>query len=88
MLHTRVIHQPDATFSARPGFESLRLPQKTPIPNLFLAGDWTRTELPSTMEAAVESGARAVEALSAYFATSPGREARVIEAFASAGRRP
>lgn len=68
VLHTRVIHQPEATFSARPGFEQLRLPQRTPIENLFLAGDWTQTDLPSTMEAAVESGARAVAALSAYLA--------------------
>ncbi len=70
VLRTCVVHQPDATFSAVPGFESLRLPQKTPIPNLFLAGDWTRTGLPSTMEAAVESGARAVDAVVAHFATA------------------
>lgn len=57
---THVIRQPDATFSARPGFERLRLPQRTPLRNLFLAGDWTRTDLPSTMESAAESAARAV----------------------------
>ncbi|WP_232329534.1 FAD-dependent oxidoreductase [Nocardia violaceofusca] len=35
--------------------ESLRLEQTTPVRGLFLAGDWTRTALPSTMESAAES---------------------------------
>jgi uncharacterized protein with NAD-binding domain and iron-sulfur cluster len=55
VLRTHVIHQPQATFSAQPGFEQLRLDQRTPVEGLFLAGDWTKTELPSTMEAAAES---------------------------------
>jgi squalene-associated FAD-dependent desaturase len=42
-------------FAARPGTE-------TPQPNLFLAGDWTATGLPSTIEGAVLSGDRAAEA--------------------------
>ena len=63
VLHTHVIHQPRATFSARPGFERLRLPQRTPIDNLVLAGDWTRTDLCSTMEGAVESARRAIAVL-------------------------
>jgi len=64
VLRTHVIHQPQATFSAQPGFESLRLPARTPIAGLFLAGDWTRTELPSTMEAAADSGERAADEVS------------------------
>jgi protoporphyrinogen oxidase len=66
VLRTHVIHQPQATFSAQPGFEDLRLPQRTPIEGLFLAGDWTETELPSTMEAAAESAVRAVAAVQGY----------------------
>ncbi|WP_040797130.1 hydroxysqualene dehydroxylase HpnE [Nocardia higoensis] len=66
VLRTHVIHQPRATFSAQPGFESLRLPARTPIEGLFLAGDWTRTELPSTMEAAADSGERAADEVSGY----------------------
>ncbi|MET7771460.1 hydroxysqualene dehydroxylase HpnE [Nocardia sp. NPDC005366] len=62
VLRTHVIHQPQATFSAQPGFDALRLPQRTPIDGLFLAGDWTRTALPSTMEAAAESAVLAVAA--------------------------
>jgi len=64
LLSSRMIKDPQATFSAVPGFEELRCSQKTPISNLFLAGDWTDTELPSTMEAAVYSGVKAVKAVS------------------------
>jgi len=45
-----------ATFSATPGSAALRLPAKTPVLNLFLAGAWTDTGWPSTMESAVRSG--------------------------------
>ncbi|MEU2037580.1 FAD-dependent oxidoreductase [Nocardia niwae] len=65
-MHNRVIHQPQASFPAHPGFESPRLSQTTPIRELFLAGDWTRTELPSTMESAAESARRAVDAVEEY----------------------
>ncbi len=56
LLHASVIKEPVATFSGRPGFKDLRCTQKTPVENLFLAGDWTDTNLPSTMESAVKSG--------------------------------
>ena len=45
-----------ATFAVRPGIEALRPPQRTPIDGLFLAGDWTDTGWPATMEGAVRSG--------------------------------
>ncbi len=64
LLSSSMIKDPQSTFSAVPGFEALRCSQKTPISNLFLAGDWTDTELPSTVEAAVYSGVKAVEAVS------------------------
>lgn len=53
----------DATFRVVPGAERYRLPQETPVPGLFLAGDWTRTGWPSTMESAVRSGNLAAEAV-------------------------
>ncbi|MEU0545262.1 hydroxysqualene dehydroxylase HpnE [Nocardia sp. NPDC005978] len=68
VVRSKVIHQPAATFSAQPGFESLRLPHVTPIPGLFLAGDWTRTGLPSTMESAADSARRATGAVADYLA--------------------
>ncbi|MSQ11609.1 MAG: FAD-dependent oxidoreductase [Dehalococcoidia bacterium] len=51
-----VVKQLSATFRSKPGAASGRLAQQTPIANLFLAGDWTETGWPSTMESAVRSG--------------------------------
>lgn len=48
-----------ATFRARPGTRSMRPGPVTPIANLFLAGAWTDTGWPATMEGAVRSGTRA-----------------------------
>ncbi|MBI4299773.1 MAG: FAD-dependent oxidoreductase, partial [Chloroflexi bacterium] len=45
-----------ATFAVAPGSAQHRLPVRTPIENLFLAGDWTDTGWPPTMESAVRSG--------------------------------
>lgn len=58
-----VIKEARATFSAAPGVDALRPPTGTRIPNLFLAGDWTRTGWPATMEGAVRSGYLAAEAV-------------------------
>jgi len=54
-----VVKQRDATFAARPGVAALRPKQRTPFVRLYLAGDWTDTGWPSTMESAVRSGALA-----------------------------
>jgi uncharacterized protein with NAD-binding domain and iron-sulfur cluster len=43
----------------------VRPPARTAVPNLFLAGDWTATGWPSTMEGAVRSGRLAAEAAGA-----------------------
>ena len=60
-----VVKERRATFRSIPGAAAHRLPQTTPIPNLVLAGDWTRTGWPSTMEGAVLSGVLAADALAA-----------------------
>ncbi len=60
-----VVKEVRATFSARPGLESARPASRTAIPNLFLAGDWTRSGWPATMEGAVRSGYLAAEAVAA-----------------------
>jgi uncharacterized protein with NAD-binding domain and iron-sulfur cluster len=65
VLSSRVITQREAVFSVRPGADEARPLQKTEIPNVLLAGDWTRTGWPATMEGAVRSGYLAVEALTA-----------------------
>jgi zeta-carotene desaturase len=59
-----VVKEIRATFSAKPGLELLRPESRTKIPNLFLAGDWTRSGWPATMEGAVRSGYLAAEAVS------------------------
>jgi squalene-associated FAD-dependent desaturase len=58
-----VVKELRATFSARPGLESLRPGSRTNVRNLFLAGDWTRSGWPATMEGAVRSGYLAAEAV-------------------------
>ncbi len=60
-----VVKELRATFSAAPGTENMRPPAQTAVPNLFLAGDWTRSGWPATMEGAVRSGYLAAEALTA-----------------------
>ncbi len=60
-LHSLVIREKRATLSITPEVEKLRPDQQTEIPNLFLAGDWTKTGLPSTIEGAIVSGERCAE---------------------------
>jgi uncharacterized protein with NAD-binding domain and iron-sulfur cluster len=61
--HSHVVKELRATFSARPGVEQFRPGVTTSFPNVFLAGDWTRSGWPATMEGAVRSGYLAAEAL-------------------------
>jgi zeta-carotene desaturase len=58
-----VVKEIRATFSAGPGLEQLRPSSETRFPNFFLAGDWTRSGWPATMEGAVRSGYIAAEAV-------------------------
>ncbi|MFM7206550.1 MAG: hydroxysqualene dehydroxylase HpnE [Planctomycetaceae bacterium] len=56
LREAKVVTDPTAVLSVRPGVEAQRPAATTRIPNLFLAGDWTATGWPSTMEGAVRSG--------------------------------
>jgi squalene-associated FAD-dependent desaturase len=58
-----VVKEMCATFSPALGSDRWRPQQKSPLPGLFLAGDWTATGWPSTMEGAVRSGYLAAEAI-------------------------
>ncbi|HIF72452.1 MAG TPA: FAD-dependent oxidoreductase [Dehalococcoidia bacterium] len=51
-----IVKMLDATFRVAPGSQPSRLSQRTPLPGFYLAGDWTDTGWPSTMESAVRSG--------------------------------
>jgi zeta-carotene desaturase len=58
-----VIKEPHATFAPLPDLGALRPTCETAFGNLFLAGDWTRSGWPATMEGAVRSGYLAAEAV-------------------------
>ncbi len=58
-----VVRQVNATFRCTPGAQALRPGQRTPLAGLTLAGDWTQTGWPATMESAVRSGLLAAEAV-------------------------
>jgi squalene-associated FAD-dependent desaturase len=57
----RVVTEHGATFAVRPGVDAIRPHQRTEIDGLFLAGDWTDTGWPATMEGAVRAGYKAAE---------------------------
>jgi zeta-carotene desaturase len=61
LVKSHVIKEMRATFSAAPDTEALRPPAQSATPGVFLAGDWTRTGWPATMEGAVRSGYIAAE---------------------------
>jgi squalene-associated FAD-dependent desaturase len=63
LLWSRVSREPRATFAARPGTRNLRWPMQTSRENVYLAGAWTASDWPATMEAAVRSGVAAAEAV-------------------------
>jgi len=57
-----VVRERRATFSLSPG-QPARPPAHTPLEGFYLAGDWTDTGLPGTIESAALSGHRAAEAV-------------------------
>jgi zeta-carotene desaturase len=63
LVKSTVIKEVNATYSPLPGTDSHRPSQLSPWPRVFLAGDWTSTGWPATMEGAVRSGYLAAEAL-------------------------
>ncbi|NLB97818.1 MAG: FAD-dependent oxidoreductase [Armatimonadetes bacterium] len=74
LLHAVVFKERCATFAPLPGCDTLRLPAQTPLRNLFLAGDWTDTGWPATMEGAVRSGMNAARTIAAASGLSPAQQ--------------
>ncbi|MFN0170564.1 MAG: hydroxysqualene dehydroxylase HpnE [Bryobacteraceae bacterium] len=72
LIKGHVVKEVRATFSAKPGIESLRPEPVTRWNNFFLAGDWTCSGWPATMEGAVRSGYRAAEAVCRAAGSSVG----------------
>jgi hydroxysqualene dehydroxylase len=56
LVHSLIVKERFATFSPRWEVEAMRPTARTPVPGLVLAGDWTATGLPATIEGAVQSG--------------------------------
>lgn len=63
LVRSHVIKEMRATYSARPDLNRWRPSPETRYPNVFLAGDWTATGWPATMEGAVRSGYLAARAV-------------------------
>jgi zeta-carotene desaturase len=63
LVKSTVIKEVNATYSPRPGIDAHRPTSVTAWPRVFLAGDWTATGWPATMESAVRSGYLAAEAV-------------------------
>ena len=63
VVHADVHRIPMGICQPQPGTEAKRPATRTSVPRVFLAGDWTHTALPSSMESAVRSGFLAAEAL-------------------------
>lgn len=66
LLKSTVIKEMHATYSPRPGIDQHRPKPETAWPRVFLAGDWTATGWPATMEGAVRSGYLGAEALARF----------------------
>ena len=61
--HSLLIREKRATFCSRAGIDCIRPANSTPVPGLWLAGDYTATGLPATLESAVRSGIEAAHAI-------------------------
>ncbi len=69
LLRSLVIKEHQATLSPIPGTETKRPEHQSPVSNLLLAGDWTRTGLPATIESACASGHACADLISTRAAT-------------------
>lgn len=81
VLGTFVTREHNATYRASPGSAAHRAPQRTLIPGLAVAGAWTSTGWPPTMEGAVRSGVAAARAA----LVGTGQRARLPAAAGPAG---
>ncbi len=81
VVDARVNRIPLAVVAPHPGFEARRSPASTSARNFVLAGDWTRTSLPSSMESAAVSGWRAAEIVAA----SEGKAMKLVKSLPRRG---
>ncbi len=87
VVDSLVLRHRRATFVPAPGSGAQRPKSRTPIPGLYLAGDWTATGWPSTVESAVLSGIYAAAAVESDAAAS-GHVAAELDAEKSTAKTP
>jgi squalene-associated FAD-dependent desaturase len=71
VVDVTVVPWPKATFSSRVGMSTIRPNNRTELPNLAVAGDWTLNDWPTTMEGAAQSASRAVDLVHGALARQP-----------------
>jgi hydroxysqualene dehydroxylase len=76
MIDVTVTRERAATFAQRPGTLPLRPPARTALPGLALAGAWTGTGWPDTIEGAVRSGEAAAAVVRTHLASLPQHTGR------------
>jgi zeta-carotene desaturase len=88
VLKAAVIKEVHATYSVLPGLDQYRPHAQTAWPGIFLAGDWTATGWPATMEGAVRSGYLAAEAITGKELLTADLPAQGLMRFIVALREP
>lgn len=71
LLRFQIVTDPHSVFSVSVGTQQIRPKTRTKHPRVWLAGDWTRTGWPATMEGAIRSGISAAEAIDGYRSKTP-----------------
>jgi len=74
VVHSLVVKEKRATFSPRVGTQAFRPGNTTSLKNLFLAGDWTDTKLPATIEGAAQSGYACCGLVTEYLRNTGGKK--------------
>ena len=74
----QIVKEKRATFAATPAQNAKRPDARTRWANITLAGDWTQTGLPATIEGAVRSGYKAASIITGSGADAPGRHAKSV----------
>jgi hydroxysqualene dehydroxylase len=74
VVHSLVVKEKRATFSPRVGTQAFRPGNTTSLKNLFLAGDWTDTKLPATIEGAAQSGYACSGLVTEYLRNTDGKK--------------
>ena len=71
LLKSRVVKTPRSVYKAKPGCQACRPSQRTPIPNFFLAGDFTMQQYLGSMEGAVLSGKLTASVIAEWAIAAP-----------------